>query len=121
MKIGIVMLGVHDLARSVAFYGDVLGLQVRLSAGEITFMDAGAISLGLRHVADLGAPHDDRRVELVFPVDDIQSAYEALRAKGVTFRVAPRVVTGDRWAADFRDPDGHVLSIFGPNLVVGGG
>ena len=22
--------------------------------------------------------------------------------------------TGDQWAANFRDPDGHLLSVFGP-------
>jgi len=32
----------------------------------------------------------------------------------VTFMNEPRPVTGDRWAANFRDPDGHLLSIFGP-------
>lgn len=33
---------------------------------------------------------------------------------GIVFRVEPRVVTGNLWATDFRDPDGHLLSIFGP-------
>ena len=27
---------------------------------------------------------------------------------------APRNVTGDQWAAKFRDPDGHLLSVYGP-------
>jgi hypothetical protein len=40
--------------------------------------------------------------------------YRKLRYRGASFRVEPRLVTGDRLAADFRDPDGHVLSIFGP-------
>ena len=47
-------------------------------------------------------------------MEDIEAAYGTLRERGVAFRVAPRIVTGDKLAADFRDPDGHVLSIFGP-------
>ena len=34
--------------------------------------------------------------------------------RGVTFLNEPRCVDGVSWAADFSDPDGHVLSIFGP-------
>ena len=33
---------------------------------------------------------------------------------GVEFLREPSNVTGDSWAANFRDPDGHLLSIFGP-------
>jgi hypothetical protein len=29
-------------------------------------------------------------------------------------------VTGNMWATDFRDPDGHVLSIFGRGAEQGG-
>ena len=43
----------------------------------------------------------------------VTDAHRALTARGVAFRVEPRVVSGDDFAADFRDPDGHVLSIFG--------
>ena len=50
--------------------------------------------------------------------EDIDAAHRQLRERGVAFRVEPRIVTGDQLAADFRDPDGHVLSILGPR---GGG
>jgi catechol 2,3-dioxygenase-like lactoylglutathione lyase family enzyme len=56
-------------------------------------------------------------MEVVFEVDDIDAAHESLRSRGVSFRIAPRIATGDRWVADFRDPDGHALSIFGPKRV----
>ena len=45
---------------------------------------------------------------------DVTAAHAALRARGVEFLNAPRHVTGDQWAANFRDPDGHLLSVFGP-------
>lgn len=33
---------------------------------------------------------------------------------GVKFEHAPHALTESSWAANFRNPDGHILSIFGP-------
>jgi predicted enzyme related to lactoylglutathione lyase len=52
--------------------------------------------------------------EIVFAVDSVRGAYAALQKKGVTFTQEPRNVTGSQWAANFNDPDGHKLSVFGP-------
>ena len=114
MRIGIVKLGVTDMRRSVAFYRDRVGLAVQFGSDEFTFLDADGVTLALQAHPTLPPPDDGERTEIVFAVEDIDAAYQALFARGVSFRVAPRVVTGDRLAADFRDPDGHVLSIFGP-------
>lgn len=114
MGIGIVMLGVRELPRSLAFYRDTLDLPVSFATAEFAFLGAGSVTLSLRHAPNLGEAREDGRVELVFPVPDVDEAYDRLLKRGVTFRIAPRVVTGDQFAADFRDPDGHVLSIFGP-------
>jgi catechol 2,3-dioxygenase-like lactoylglutathione lyase family enzyme len=113
-KLGTVLLGVRDTEKSLAFYRDVLGLAVQFSSGELTFLDAGGVTLALRLFTDLKDTTDERRVELVFHVANIDAAYAALKGRGVQFRIAPRVVTGEILAADFRDPDGHVLSIVGP-------
>jgi lactoylglutathione lyase len=114
LRIGMLMLGVSDMARSLEFYRNVLQLPVQFSSGEFSFLAAGTVNLVLRHASGLPAPADDRRSEIVFQVEDVDATYETLSARGVVFRVEPRVVTGDQFAADFRDPDGHVLSIFGP-------
>jgi len=53
-------------------------------------------------------------VEIVFSVEHVRAAYDALRAQGVEFTGEPRPITGPMWGANFRDPDGHILSIFGP-------
>jgi len=113
-KLGTVLLGVRDAVKSLAFYRDVLGLAVQFSSGEFTFLDGGGVTIALRPYLDLKDGSDERRVELVFHVPDIDAAHTALEARGVKFRIAPRIVTGEIYAADFRDPDGHVLSIFGP-------
>jgi catechol 2,3-dioxygenase-like lactoylglutathione lyase family enzyme len=113
-KVAHIMLGVTDLERSLRFYRDALGLAVQFAFEEFAFLDGGGVTIVLRGTPNLGEPGDIMRTEVVFAVDDIDAAYRSLEARGVRFRVEPRVVTGDRYAADFRDPDGHVLSVFGP-------
>ena len=51
---------------------------------------------------------------MVLAVASVGAAYTALKDRGVEFLREPANVTGDSWAANFRDPDGHLLSIFGP-------
>ena len=51
---------------------------------------------------------------MVLAVVSVRAAYAALSDKGVEFLREPANVAGDSWAANFRDPDGHLLSIFGP-------
>jgi catechol 2,3-dioxygenase-like lactoylglutathione lyase family enzyme len=114
LRVGNLMLGVRELARSVAFYRDALGLSVRFASQEFVFLDVGGLAIVLHHIPDLRETSDERRIEIVFHVDDIDAAHRTLRNRGVAFRIEPRIVTGDQLAADFRDPDGHVLSIFGP-------
>jgi catechol 2,3-dioxygenase-like lactoylglutathione lyase family enzyme len=118
-RISIVMLGVRHLARSIEFYRDKLGLKVQSQSSEFAFLDAGGVALALAlplaqalggSSAKLGGAS-----ELVFAVDDVQIAYEALSAKGITFLRAPHNVTGAQWAANFEDSDGHELSVFGAN------
>ncbi len=117
LKIGTIMLGARQMEKSLAFYRDVLGLPVKFTTPEFAFLDAGGVTLCLREAKNLKDSSDERRTEIVFHVEDIQVAYEALKSRGVVFRREPRIVTGDQLAADFRDPDGHVLSIFGPRAV----
>jgi catechol 2,3-dioxygenase-like lactoylglutathione lyase family enzyme len=118
-KISIVMLGVRDLARAVNFYRDTLGLKVQFQSAEFAFLDAGGVTLALALplAQALGGANAKLggAAELVFAVDDVQSAFEALSAKGVKFIRLPHNVIGAQWAANFEDPDGHALSVFGAN------
>ncbi|HXJ91826.1 MAG TPA: VOC family protein [Terriglobia bacterium] len=114
-QIGFIMLGVNETARSVAFYRDQLGLSVKMAFEGFTFLDAGAVTLALSE--DLAqATHGPiaGATEVVFSVPDVRAAHAALRSKGVEFTHEPRQVSGPMWAVNFRDPDGHGLSVFGP-------
>jgi hypothetical protein len=77
------------------------------------FLDGGGVTLSLNDRGATGAGC----VEVVFAVDDVHAVHAELARRGVVFRVTPRPVmrAGDRdlAAADFTDPDGHVLTITG--------
>lgn len=114
-QIGVLMLGVKDLDVSTAFYRDTLGLTLQqLIPGDFAFFDAGGMTLALSLPHAKNSPSLVGATEIVFSVSGVREACEALRARGVKITVEPRNVAGNLWSANFNDPDGHKLSIFGP-------
>jgi catechol 2,3-dioxygenase-like lactoylglutathione lyase family enzyme len=113
-QIGVVMLGVTDLSRSVAFYRDQLGLTVKQEIPGFAFLDGGGVTLCLSQPLARATGRGAGATEIVFSVDDVRAAFEALHGRGVQFTHEPRNVSGPMWAANFEDPDNHKLSIFGP-------
>lgn len=113
-RISNVMLGVRDLEQALAFYSGTLGLPVFMQEKQIALLNAGPIGLGLSTGHVRMAPHVAGATEVVFQVEHVRTAWEALKGQGVAFLNEPRQVTPSDWAAHFRDPDGHLLSIFGP-------
>ena len=113
-QISIVMLGVRDLAASIEFYRDRLGLAVKGQMPGFAFLDAGPVTLCLSEPLARASANLVGATELVFPVERVRDAYQALQVKGVKFLNEPRNVVGANWAANFTDPDGHKLSVFGP-------
>ncbi len=107
-----VMLGASDVDRSASFYRDVLGLTMTARFEDFAFFDAGGITLALN--GELAAPGDaPAACELVFSVPSVGIAYAELKER-IAFLNEPRVVNGENWAVNFRDPDGHLLSFYGP-------
>lgn len=115
------VLFVRDLDRGMAFYRDTLGLEVQgRDADSVAFRMENVYFqlLSVSAAADLlgedatalkldGGP----RVLLAAGVEDVDAAYEALKARGVTFLRPP---TDQFWGlrtAHFADPDGHLWEI----------
>jgi len=113
-QIGVVMLGVKDLARSTAFYRDTLGLVLQQEIPGFAFFSGGGVTLALSEPLAKNSSQMAGATEVVFSVEGVREAYEALRGRGVEFTHEPRVVNAPMWAANFCDPDGHRLSLFGP-------
>lgn len=114
LGVSVVMLGASDLPKSVAFYRDQIGLQLTSEIENFAFFDGGGTTLALSHAHAQHSPSIIGATEIVFGVDGVNAEYERLLARGVVFQTKPHDINGKEWAASFTDPDGHLLSIFGP-------
>lgn len=113
-RITAIMLGVRDLPHAVAFYKDKLGLKVILQEPALALLQCGPVMIGLSRGHVSMAPHVAGATEVVFGVDSVRAAQKALVEKGIAFLGEPRPVTPTDWAVHFKDLDGHLLSLFGP-------
>jgi catechol 2,3-dioxygenase-like lactoylglutathione lyase family enzyme len=111
-----VILYVKDTAKTVPFYRDTLGMKVKVDEQGWVELESGPVTLALHAEANLPAKREGQPI-VVFNVENIQQAYESLKAKGVKFEKEPHVVCEAEGksgkSADFVDPDGNRLSIFG--------
>jgi len=112
--VSMIMLGVRDLEKSVTFYRDRLGIDVRQRIPGFAFLDSGALTIVLSEPLAKNVSPLAGATEVIFSVNDVRASYEALKNQGVDFSQEPRNVSGPMWAANFRDPDGHLLTLFGP-------
>jgi catechol 2,3-dioxygenase-like lactoylglutathione lyase family enzyme len=112
-RIAAIMLGVRDLPAAIGFYKDKLGLKLIMQEPALALLQCGNILLGLspRH---MNAAPLAEAVEVSFGVDNLRDTHKALGENGVAFLSEPRQVTPTDWAVHFRDVDGHLLSLFGP-------
>ncbi len=106
-KVSMVSLGVKDMARSVQFYAETLGLTIAGQPGVVTFVQAGDVMIVLNGPARSG-------VEVIFPSESVGATHAELESRGCPFVAAPHEVTPGLWAATFADPDGHNLTVLGP-------
>lgn len=113
-KISLVMLGITDFDKSIAFYRDRLGLKLSTQFEGFAFFDAGGVTLALSRGLAQATGKGAGATEVVFSVEHVRAAYDALRNQAVEFSNEPHTVSPGNWVANFRDPDGHLLSIFGP-------
>jgi len=117
-----IAMRVTDVQRAVAFYRDALGARLiaTFDPPGLAFFEFGPVRLMLSNPE--GPDSDHPGSPLYFRVDDIQIAYEELRARGVKFVGEPHFVHRDAdgtfgkagvetWMAFFRDPDDNLLAI----------
>ena len=109
-----IAVAVKDVQTSKAFYRDMLGLKLLFEAPPgLAFFDLGGVWLMLSQENEK-EPAQAGSV-LYFEVQDINEAYEALRARGVLFLDAPHKIadmgTFELWMTFFRDPDGTALAL----------
>jgi catechol 2,3-dioxygenase-like lactoylglutathione lyase family enzyme len=101
---------VANLGRAVAFYRDVLGLELVRQDGDAWAafgLPGGTLAL---HAAIEGRIPPPGGATAVFDVSDLDSAKEILRGRGVEFDHEGEVADYARFAS-FRDPDGNTLQL----------
>ena len=115
MRVSHVILRVRDLDASVAFYRDLVRLELISESPGFVFFDGGSIQIALN--ANPNEPTDETTTEVTLEVDDVYSTANEMKDRGIEFEVPLRPVTttGDRTlhATHFRDPDGHFWSVTG--------
>jgi catechol 2,3-dioxygenase-like lactoylglutathione lyase family enzyme len=103
---------------ALAFYRDVLAFPLVFSDPAMGWaqFDLGTASIGVERCD----PADEESVGLVgrftgisIEVEDIHEVHEQLAAQGVEFVSAPTAQPWGGILADFRDPDGNVLTLLG--------
>lgn len=118
------VLFVADLDRSRDFYQNVLGMEFGHGDDEGAYFSLGPDGLMLishdtaddllsQADVDHGLSRGGRSV-LATTVEDVDAAYEELRAKGVEFIRAPEDREWGLRCAHFKDPDGNVWEIHTP-------
>lgn len=116
------LLVVEDVARSRAFYTDILGAELyreyggnsavlRFQGAWLLLVTGGGPTPG-KPTVTFAPPDDPDRVshQLTLRVPDCRAAYEILGGRGAVF-LAPPVDRGGEIRAFFRDPDGHLIEI----------
>ena len=107
---------VDDIATARKFYADVLGLTVTEDDGLLTLHIAG----GTEVLAYPKPNHVPAEFTILnFPVDDVETAVDALAGRGVTFERYPGMGQDDKGIAHdagpliawFKDPAGNILSV----------
>ena len=118
--IATVTLIVADIARSVAFYRDILGASV-LQEGEPTFLRLKNVWITINKG---GGPTDDKPEVIASPpkdlntlnsfvnlrVVDIERCYELWRSRGASFITEPKVHQTEI-RCYMRDPDGYLIEV----------
>ncbi|MBX3262940.1 MAG: VOC family protein [Labilithrix sp.] len=103
---------VGDLNRTLAFYSGTLGLAFEVddvAAGHLLARLPGNVEL----VFFQGEAPRGGSPQIVFGLAEggIESLAEALAARGVEL-VTPVSEAPGGWSVEFRDPDGHLLSLY---------
>ena len=115
-RIGQIALSVGDMARSIAFWRDTVGLKFLFEAPNVAFFDVAGVRLMLGQNESADAKPSG--VVLYFEVDDLDASFTALRNRGAAVEqpngephFIAKLGAKELWMAFLRDPDGHLFAL----------
>ena len=116
-QIDYTMVIVSDMARSIEFYRDKMGIALKFESPEWTEFLTGTTTLalhggGVPRRSSAGSPDKDAGTcSIGFNVADVDKTYEELKAKGINFVMPPTQREGEGIKlAVCVDPDGLPIS-----------
>ncbi len=115
-RVGNVILAVRDLAKSVSFYNEIIGLPIKQQRKSWVDLGSKGALISL-HPASQSSPHSGTSIEngitIGFLVGDIKSSIEELKSKGV--KIHREIIEKDAGKnAVILDPDDYMISLFEP-------
>jgi predicted enzyme related to lactoylglutathione lyase len=101
-----------DLERSVAFYGDTLGLRRSVYVRERNYaeFETGNVTLSVYNPKAMGMEHHRNRNPIALHVRDMDAARAKFQEAGIVFN-ADTLDTGVCFMSFFEDPDGNALML----------
>lgn len=115
-RVGNVILAVRDLAKSVSFYNEIIGLPIKQQRKSWVDLGSKGALISL-HPASQSSPHSgtslDNGIAIGFLVGDIKSSIEELKSKGVKIHRDIEEKDAGKNAV-ILDPDDYMISLFEP-------
>jgi len=125
---------VSDGRKALAWYRDLLGLEVAYIGPEVSNPDRAVqgtpehpghwVELGPRrprarvHLCDLGGETEPGPTGITFLTDDIHADHARMAAQGVRFLSPPTKMDWGEWLCAFVDPDGNEFDLKQPGPPV---
>jgi predicted enzyme related to lactoylglutathione lyase len=108
-----VWVPVSDMDRALAFYRDVLNLDVRMQESDWSEVDAGGLTIGLNARESASGSSSGGAVISFQPESGLDAEVERLKGQGVEFTGE---ISDHEWGriAPFRDTEGNDLQLYAP-------
>jgi lactoylglutathione lyase len=117
-RIGYINHHVHDFGGAVAFFRDVVGLPLQFADESFHYarFDAGTVSFAVASGGPAEGPGEagpDRLTGIGFVVEDVDTAWREMKARGARFTMDPSRQPWGGYMAMFADPEGNVFYLDG--------
>jgi len=108
-----VWVPVSDMDRALAFYRDVLSLDVRMQESDWSEVDAGGLTIGLNARESASGSSSGGAVISFQPESGLDAEVERLKGQGVEFTGE---ISDHEWGriAPFKDTEGNDLQLYAP-------
>jgi lactoylglutathione lyase len=121
-KLFAIALLVDDFDRSLKFYRDKLGLEVKSQEGKFAAFELGGTGLAIFGKSEATAMFPAKYMKsgggvvISFQVDDVAKTCKELKSEGIEIIEGPKTTDWGQVVAYFLDPDGNVWEVSNANF-----